>query len=82
MVDRREDETAYAPGVNRANFQAEVDKQGISHGNWESTAVPAEVEIEAKTVTSTTDDSGVSCVYQTPGPAELLSLLLDRVWGV
>ncbi|KAF7375961.1 Inosine-uridine preferring nucleoside hydrolase [Mycena sanguinolenta] len=46
VVDRRDDGSAYAPGANRAEVQAELDKHNAHHGAWESTAVPALVETE------------------------------------
>ena len=30
---------------------------------------------------SVSDDAGVFCITHTPGPATLLRLLLNRVWG-
>ena len=81
VIDRRADTTAYAPGANRSKVQAELDKQGFTHGIWESPAVPALVEVEHLGET-TTLGSGVLCIAQTPGRAELLRLLFERVWGV
>ncbi|KAG6821047.1 hypothetical protein H0H93_007937 [Arthromyces matolae] len=49
VVDRREDESAYSPGANRAQIQAELEKRNIPHGDLESTAVPAQVEAEKDT---------------------------------
>jgi hypothetical protein len=79
-VDRRLDLSAYAPGANRAEVQAELDKHSSPHGAWESTAVPALVETEQapRAVVA----QGVICVHATPGPATLLKLLTKRVWGV
>jgi len=81
VVDRRRDTTAYAPGVNRSRVQAELDKQGIPHGLWESPAVPAPVEVESVTDTVTVG-SGVSYIIKTPGSGVLLQLLFERIWGV
>ncbi|KAJ7874718.1 Inosine/uridine-preferring nucleoside hydrolase domain-containing protein [Mycena olivaceomarginata] len=80
VVDRRLDLSAYAPGANRAEVQAELDKHSSPHGAWESTAVPALVETEQapRAVVA----QGVICVHATPGPATLLKLLTKRVWGV
>ncbi|KAJ7647592.1 nucleoside hydrolase [Roridomyces roridus] len=80
VVDRREDASAYAPGVNRAAVQAELEQQNFAHATFESTAVPALVETEQEPTTDSSD--GVLCVYRTPGPAALLDLLTSRVWGV
>lgn len=80
MVDRREDESAYSPGNNRAEIQAELDKRIFSHGPWESTAIPAQVDIEHAMETNS-EAAGVLCVTDTPGPEELLRLLFSRVWG-
>ncbi|RDX55068.1 nucleoside hydrolase [Lentinus brumalis] len=97
VVDRREDVGAYAPGVNRAEVQAE--RHHFKHtGTYESTAVPAQVEVEAPPTNpgkpqeqgpatmqdskSKTHTEGVPCITETPGPAALLQLLLERVWGV
>lgn len=79
-MDRRLDLSAYAPGANRAEVQAELDKHSSPHGAWESTAVPALIETEQapRAVVA----QGVICVYATPGPAMLLKLLTKRVWGV
>ncbi|KAM6502416.1 nucleoside hydrolase [Amanita muscaria] len=81
VVDRRRDTTAYAPGVNRSRVQAELDKQGIPHGLWESPAVPAPVEVESVNDTVTVG-SGVRYIIKTPGSGVLLQLLFERIWGV
>ncbi|KAF7362085.1 Inosine-uridine preferring nucleoside hydrolase [Mycena venus] len=80
VVDRRDDLSAYAPGANRAEVQAELDRHNSHHGAWESTAVPALVETEH--APSVVPARGVMCVYATPGPGTLLKLLTERVWGV
>lgn len=80
VVDRRRDTSAYAPGANRAKVQAELERHGIDHEPWESTAVPAQVEIEEPSRSDTTIPS-ILCVTDTPGPETLLKLLLNRVWG-
>ncbi|KAJ6497852.1 Inosine/uridine-preferring nucleoside hydrolase domain-containing protein, partial [Mycena sanguinolenta] len=80
VVDRRDDLSAYAPGANRAEVQAELDKHNSHHGTWESTAVPALVEIEH--APSSVPANGVMCVHATPGPSTLLRLLTERVWGI
>ncbi|KAG6866636.1 hypothetical protein C0991_000746 [Blastosporella zonata] len=81
VVDKREDESAYSPGANRAEIQAEMDKKSIQHGIWESSALPAQVETEEDTKAQP-KPSGILCVTETPGPDALLSLLFRRVWGV
>lgn len=84
VVDRREDAGAYAPGANRAEVQAELEKHHLHHsGPFESTALPAqEVERASDAQPPPHTEGGVACVYETPGPAVLLELLLERVWGV
>lgn len=81
IIDRREDESAYAPGANRAEVQAQYAKHSSSRKSWESTALPAPVEIELAPV-ATLLNPGIFCINETPGPDILLSLLLKRVWGV
>lgn len=85
VVDRRDDQGAYAPGVNRAEVQAELQKHHFIHaGNFESTAVPAQVEVEGKAQMEALPDhpDGVSCVYGTPGPRALVELMFERIWGI
>jgi hypothetical protein len=79
VVDRREDESAYAPGANRAEVQRLLDKLHAEDGLWESTVVPARVEVEARPVVE--EAHGVWCVTHTPGPEEILRLLLKRIWN-
>ena len=79
MVDRRADGTAYAPGENRAEVQAQLEKLHL-HGTFESTALPAQVETERPPVETQTP--GVACILETPGIQALLTTLLERVWGV
>ncbi|KAJ8689741.1 hypothetical protein PTI98_012611 [Pleurotus ostreatus] len=82
VVDRREDETAYAPGANRAHVQAELERLVSDHHHeWESTALPAQVEVE-KPADNTQSLQGVQCIVETPGPDALLKLLVKRVWGI
>ena len=80
VVDRRNDQTAYARGTNRAEFQKQLDSLGLSHRVWESVAVPAQVEHDSRA--STIIETGICCVNDTPGPETLLNLLLRRVWGL
>ncbi|TFY67928.1 hypothetical protein EVJ58_g1321 [Rhodofomes roseus] len=85
VVDRREDPGAYAPGANRAEIQAELEKHHLHHsGPFESTALPAQVEVEraSDALPRNLTAGGVACVFETPGPEVLLKLLLERVWGV
>ncbi|KAJ7072537.1 Inosine/uridine-preferring nucleoside hydrolase domain-containing protein [Mycena amicta] len=80
VVDRREDESAYAPGANRAEVQAELEKLNVTHDKpWESTAIPALVETEQPPMPI--NSNGVVSCYATPGPAALLDLLLKRIWA-
>ena len=80
IVDRRVDQSAYAPGANRAEVQAQLEKLHLPHGQFESTAVPAQVETELPV--QNPGSRGVACVIETPGERVLLNLLLERVWGV
>lgn len=85
VVDRRDDQGAYAPGANRAEVQAELERHQFRHaGAYESTALPAPVEVECRPVTQDdrSENGGVACVTQTPGSEALVKLLLERVWGV
>ena len=91
VIDRRDDQGAYAPGSNRAEVQAELEKHNFhTHGLLESTAVPAQVDVEdaskAHPLKTTTKDKdtgqGVYVVMATPGPDKLLKLLMRRVWGI
>lgn len=81
VTDRREDNTAYAPGANRAEVQAQLDLRQLGHGLLESTAVPARVEVEYPGLQQTRR-RGVACLVETPGPSVLLELLTRRVWGI
>ncbi|TFK25530.1 nucleoside hydrolase [Coprinopsis marcescibilis] len=79
VVDRRMDSSAYAPGANRAEVQKLSESLHANVDLWESTALPAQVKIEAPI--SKEDRHGVWCVTHTPGPKSLLRLLLQRVWN-
>jgi hypothetical protein len=81
VTDRREDNTAYAPGANRAEVQAQLDLRQLGHGLLESTAVPARVEVEDSGLEQKRR-RGVACLVETPGPSALLQLLTRRVWGI
>ncbi|KAG1777639.1 nucleoside hydrolase [Suillus placidus] len=81
VIDRREDNTAYAPGANRAEVQAQLDLRQLGHGLLESTALPARVEIEGPGLEQR-QQKGVACLVETPGPSVLLELLTRRVWGI
>ncbi|OBZ67190.1 Uridine nucleosidase 1 [Grifola frondosa] len=86
VIDRRDDQGAYAPGANRAEVQAELEKHHFHHvGSYESTALPAQVEIErrpSQELASIQHLDGVACITETPGPEVLVNLLLERIWGV
>lgn len=85
VVDRRDDQGAYAPGSNRAEVQAELERHHFHHaGNYESTALPVQVEVEQRSQTSAFPDhpQGVPCITDTPGPQALLDLMLQRIWGI
>ncbi|TFK75357.1 nucleoside hydrolase [Pluteus cervinus] len=81
VVDRRDDASAYAPGANRAFVQEELRKLDNTEQYWESTALPAQVEVEDPLHTNSCA-TGVTCVWDTPGPDKLLRILLARIWGV
>ena len=81
IVDRRDDKGAYAPGENRAVVQAALKRQMVEHGPFESTAVPARVEIEQSPSKPGTN-GGIPCVTETPGSETLLQLMYERLWGV
>ena len=85
VVDRRDDPGAYAPGANRAQVQAELEKHHFHpSGVLESTAMPAPVEVEVAPATGfeVPHLPSVPVVTMTPGPAALLKLLTKRVWGI
>ncbi|KZT26825.1 nucleoside hydrolase [Neolentinus lepideus HHB14362 ss-1] len=84
VVDRRDDQSAYAPGENRAHVQAELERLHVAHGVFESSAFPAQVEIEDpdKAQTDNLGGESVAVLTHTPGPATLVRLLLSRIWGV
>lgn len=97
IVDRRDGQTAYAPGANRSEVQSILEQSHQSHGLLESTAVPAQVEMESEGVRTGPDawmghptvhdgslggSMEVACVVSTPGKDVLLQLLLKRLWGV
>jgi len=75
VVDRRVDESAYAPGANRAAVQLDLDKTTLK------TSFSAQVEANGPTITKSSVVRSVFCVTETPGPGSLLQLLLRRVWG-
>ena len=81
VVDRRNDASAYAPGGNRAQIQKELSELHPRNELWESTAVPSMVELETAPVKEE-GVRGVWCVTHTPGPTQLLQLILKRIWGV
>ncbi|GLB37284.1 putative inosine-uridine preferring nucleoside hydrolase [Lyophyllum shimeji] len=73
VVDRREDDSAYAPGANRAEVQAELERANLPHGVWESTAVPAQVETEQEP-TGQPAAPGVLCaVLKSPANALIIT---------
>lgn len=85
VIDRRDDQGAYAPGANRAEVQAELAKHQYRRaGEYESTALPAQVEVETQSQMHGLKHRplGVPCVVETPGPAVLVKLLLERIWGI
>ncbi|KAF8893859.1 nucleoside hydrolase [Infundibulicybe gibba] len=79
VVDRREDESAYVPGANRAD-QALLEKENSTNpgGHLGLTAVPV---LDVEPLGSNSRGKGVRCVVKTTGAHTMLSLLLERVWG-
>lgn len=80
VVDRRDDGSAYAPGANRAEVQAQLEKNDM-HGNIESVPLPAQTGIECPSG-SWAGRAGVACITETPGSRTLVDMLLKRVWGI
>ena len=81
VVDRRDDVSAYAPGANRAEVQKRLNSTlHVEDDLWESTSVPAQVEVEKKPVDKK-PAHGIWVITHTPGPEALLRLVLKRVWG-
>ena len=96
VVDRRGDQTAYAPGANRSEVQSLLERSLQPHGLLESTAVPAQVDLESEGLRKGPDEwlghptvhdgslggsMDVACVVVTPGKDVLLQLLTERLWG-
>jgi hypothetical protein len=81
VVDRREDAGAYAPGVNRAQAQSELERSVTTNHKSESSVIPAEVEVETASAHQEHGRS-VSCVTETPGFEKAANLLFQRVWGI
>jgi hypothetical protein len=77
VVDRRGDQTAYAPGANRAEVQVELDLYHVEYDPLESTALSVQAPGDLQD-----SGRGVACIIETPGPEVLLQILLQRVWGV
>ena len=69
VVDRRDDVGAYAPGANRAAVQTELKRHHFPHaGAYESTAVPAQVEVEnAPAFMGTSQSQGQTAASTPPG---------------
>jgi hypothetical protein len=97
VVDRRMDEGAYELGANRSYVQAALGEaapaapapveveavaaptlltNGGAHEHLHSSDVGSEVG------PNTEISTGILCVDRTPGPTVLLTLILERVWGV
>lgn len=70
VVDRREDVSAYPLGTNRSEAQREPHE---GHGDVKMSKSDV-VDVVAGGI------PGIVCVYETPGPAEILRMLLERVW--
>jgi len=88
IVDRRDDQSAYAPGVNRARVQAELKSRMAAgsagvFGSLESVAVPARVEVEDVPSRQCSDEQeGVPVIERTPGAEALLQIIMKRIWHV
>lgn len=88
VVDRRDDQGAYAPGANRARVQAELKSHMTAgsagaFGSLESVAVPARVEVEVEPSHQRSDkQEGVPVVEGTPGVEALLQIMMKRIWHV
>jgi hypothetical protein len=88
IVDRRDDQGAYAPGANRARVQAELKSRMAAgsadvFGSLESVAVPARVEVEDEPSRKCGDEQeGVPVIESTPGVEELLQIMMKRIWHV
>jgi hypothetical protein len=80
VVDRREDQGAYALGENRALVQEQILRSGVTNAPLEPNAVPVEVEVEDKP-TAWRYSHGVACIIETPGVDEIIELLIHRIWG-
>jgi hypothetical protein len=94
VVDRRMDDGAYEPGANRSLVQDKLEKRAVAL----TTPAPVEVETAADAAmlnSKNAHDSanvgsdaqssiaaGIWCIDRTPGPTALLTVLLERVWGV
>jgi len=90
VVDRRDDQSTYAPGMNRARVQVELKRHMAtgtaepgSFGLFESVAVPALVEVEDEPPRlSKGDQEGIPVIEGTPGAEALLQIMMKRVWQV
>lgn len=88
VVDRRDDQGAYAPGVNRARVQAELKSRMAAgsagvFGPLESVAVPARVEVEDEPSRRCSDEQeGVPVIEGTPGAEALVQIMMKRIWDV
>jgi len=89
VVDQR-DQSAHAPGVNRARVQAELERRIATgsadpggFGPLEYVVVPARVEVEGEPSRPCEDEQeGVPVIESTPGPEALLQIMLKRIWHV
>lgn len=82
VVDRREgDETLDASASYRALQTALETQFSQLTTSGKSHVIPAQVEVETPPK-EPQHPLGVPVVVQTPGPAVILRLLAQRVWGV
>jgi len=67
---------ACAPGVNRAEVRARLEKQQLENKLSESTALPAQSGTESRPE-GRTEGFKVACITDTPGPDTLRRILLS-----
>ncbi|KAF9237510.1 nucleoside hydrolase [Melanogaster broomeanus] len=82
VVDRRDDQTAYAPGANRSEVQELLERAHQYHGEGVPSGPDGWLGHSAVHDGSTGGSMDVACVVKTPGAGVLLQLLTRRVWGV
>jgi hypothetical protein len=96
VVDRRMDEGAYELGANRSYAQTELGEAAPAApapvevetaaaaellANDSVREQPHGTDVGSDAGPNTESSKGILCVDRTPGPAALLALMLERVWG-